>query len=134
MAAQLATRTLVELAAGALPPPGLAEATAALQDLACQLAPAPQRAARLAALRDLQRGLRPVIRIAENGPYLVTNTPRLLTYLGEQVDAPPQLALCRCGASALKPYCDGSHVTSGFTGAKDPKRVPDHRDTYPARK
>ena len=33
--------------------------------------------------------------------------------------------------SALKPYCDGSHVTSRFTGAKDPKRVPDHRDTYP---
>ena len=44
---------------------------------------------------------------------------------------PPQLALCRCGASAIKPFCDGTHATSGFTGAKDPNRVPDQRDTYP---
>jgi CDGSH-type Zn-finger protein/truncated hemoglobin YjbI len=44
---------------------------------------------------------------------------------------PPQLALCRCGASALKPFCDGTHATSGFTDGKDPNRVPDQRDTYP---
>ncbi|MEP7024003.1 MAG: ferritin-like domain-containing protein [Actinomycetota bacterium] len=130
-AAQLATRTLVQLAGGAIPPPGLAEATAGLQDLACQLVPAPQRAARLAALQEIQRGLRPHIRITDNGPYLVTNAPKLLTHLGEEIAAPPMLALCRCGASARKPFCDGAHAAAGFTGDQDPKRVPDHRDTYP---
>ncbi len=68
---------------------------------------------------------------AENGPYLVTNVTVLRTPLGEERPVPPQLALCRCGASALKPFCDGSHATSGFTGGKDPNRVPDQRDSYP---
>jgi CDGSH-type Zn-finger protein/truncated hemoglobin YjbI len=45
--------------------------------------------------------------------------------------APPQLALCRCGGSSMKPLCDGTHARNGFSGAKDPKRVPDRRDSYP---
>ena len=57
--------------------------------------------------------------------------PRLTDHLGAQTRPAPQLALCRCGQSALKPLCDGSHARIGFTDAKDPKRVPDHRDTYP---
>ena len=68
---------------------------------------------------------------AENGPYLVTNVTVLRTPLGEELGVPPQLALCRCGASALKPFCDGAHATSGFTDGKDPNRVPDQRDSYP---
>ena len=68
---------------------------------------------------------------AKNGPYLVTNVTVLRTPLGEELPVPPQLALCRCGASATKPFCDGSHTTSGFTDGKDPNRVPDQRDTYP---
>ncbi len=31
----------------------------------------------------------------------------------------------------MKPFCDGTHATSGFTDDKDPIRVPDQRDTYP---
>jgi CDGSH-type Zn-finger protein len=30
----------------------------------------------------------------------------------------------------MKPFCDGTHTVNGFSGAKDPKRVPDRRDTY----
>ena len=107
--------------------PGLAEATAALQDLACALAPA---AGRAVALRDLQAELPASIQVARNGPYLATNVASVRDYLGQEVPVPPQVALCRCGASERKPFCDGSHASNGFTGDKDPKRVPDHRDTY----
>jgi CDGSH-type Zn-finger protein len=69
--------------------------------------------------------------VAENGPYLVTNAAALRNYLGELVPAPAQLALCRCGESGDKPFCDGSHARTSFSGAKDPNRVRDHRDTYP---
>ena len=31
----------------------------------------------------------------------------------------------------MKPFCDGTHASSGFTDDKDPNRVPDQRDTYP---
>ena len=93
--------------------------------------PASERAARLAALADQMGNLPPGIMTAKNGPYLVTNVAAVRTPLGERLTLPPQLALCRCGASALKPFCDGTHATSGFTDDKDPKRVPDQRDTYP---
>jgi CDGSH-type Zn-finger protein/truncated hemoglobin YjbI len=112
-------------------PPGLLEAAAALQLLAYDQASPGERPRRIAALEDLQRGLRPVVMTAKNGPYLVTNVPVLRTPLGERLTVPPQVALCRCGASAMKPFCDGTHATSGFTDDKDPSRVPDQRDTYP---
>jgi CDGSH-type Zn-finger protein/truncated hemoglobin YjbI len=129
-AAQTATRALARLAAASAAPPELAEATAALQDLARQLAPPALLAARLAVLWDLQRDLPPAIRTARNGPYLVTNVARLINHLGDDLPATPQLALCRCGNSAAKPLCDGTHARIGFTDAKDPRRVPDRRDTY----
>jgi CDGSH-type Zn-finger protein/truncated hemoglobin YjbI len=124
-----ATTLRARLAASA--PPGLLEASAALQDLALQQAPAGDRTSLIAELGRLQRELPPAIMTAKNGPYLVTNVTVLRTPLGAEVPVPPQLALCRCGASAIKPFCDGSHTTSGFTDAKDPNRVPDQRDTYP---
>jgi CDGSH-type Zn-finger protein/truncated hemoglobin YjbI len=113
-------------------PPGLAEAVAALQDLAGRLADSPAQAqAQQDELWQLQAALPPELRIARNGPYLVTSVPRLVDHLGEPARPVPQLALCRCGQSALKPLCDGSHARTGFTDAKDPRRVPDHRDAYP---
>ncbi len=128
-AALLATRLRARYGRSA--PPGLLEATAALQDLAIGQATAGERPGRIAALADLQAGLPPGIVTASNGPYLVTNAAVIRDHLGERLRLPPQLALCRCGASAMKPFCDGSHATSGFTDAKDPNRVPDQRDTYP---
>ena len=128
-AALLATRLRTDYAPSA--PPGLVEATAALQDLACHEGPEAERARRLAALADQMGNLPPGIVTAKNGPYLVSNAATVRNHLGETLPLPPQLALCRCGASASKPFCDGTHATSGFTDDKDPKRVPDQRDTYP---
>jgi CDGSH-type Zn-finger protein/truncated hemoglobin YjbI len=126
-----ATSLRVRLAADSQAvPPGLLEATAALQDLAVRQAPAGERASQLTALADLQRTLRPAIVTAPDGPYLVTNVPAVRTPLGDMPPVPPQLALCRCGGSALKPFCDGTHARNGFIDAKDPHRVPDQRDTY----
>ena len=123
-----ATTLRTRLAASA--PPGLLEASAALQELAVGQAPTGDRGRLIAELGQLQRELPPTIMTAKNGPYLVTNVTVLRTPLGGEVPVPPQLALCRCGASATKPFCDGSHTTSGFTDGKDPNRVPDQRDTY----
>jgi CDGSH-type Zn-finger protein/truncated hemoglobin YjbI len=116
---------------GGSAPPGLLEAVAALQRLAVQAAPAGERAGLIAELGQLQRGLPPAIVTAENGPYLVTNVTTVRTPLGETLPVPPQLALCRCGGSATKPFCDGTHASNGFTDDKDPDRVPDRRDSYP---
>jgi CDGSH-type Zn-finger protein/truncated hemoglobin YjbI len=130
-AARSATRLRASLGQAADCPPELAEATAALQALACDLVSAPEASRRAAQLRQLQDGLPAAIQAARNGPYLVTNVPRVRTHLGEPLQVPPQLALCRCGGSARKPFCDGSCASNGFSDAKDPNRVPDRRDSYP---
>jgi CDGSH-type Zn-finger protein/truncated hemoglobin YjbI len=134
------TPTLLELARSATRlrtehrgPAQLLEATAALQDLACQDAAyrgADDEAAVIAELRDLQAGLEPTIEPEHDGPYLTTNVETLHDWLGSEMATRPQMALCRCGASATKPFCDGSHAEIGFTDAKSPDRVADQRDTY----
>ena len=114
-------------------PTEIQEATAALQDLACQFAPSdgPRGvAAKVAELKQMQAELGCTIQASINGPYVVTNADTLVTWLGESIPARPQMALCRCGGSAIKPFCDGTHARVGFTGQKDPQRVPDRRDTY----
>lgn len=109
----------------------LAEAVAALQDLAITLLEDDSEAAtRVAKLKALQAGLPCRIQCQANGPYLVTNVENLTNWLGERLPARPQVALCRCGQSPIKPFCDGRHAEIGFTDEKDPKRVPDRRDTY----
>jgi CDGSH-type Zn-finger protein/truncated hemoglobin YjbI len=125
-----ATALRVRLGRTGTCPPELAEATAALQDAARLLVPPAEAAARVDELWQLESGLPATVQTARNGPYLVTNVPRLVDYLGGQQRPVPQLALCRCGQSSTKPRCDGSHA-SGFNDAKDPSRVADRRDTYP---
>jgi CDGSH-type Zn-finger protein/truncated hemoglobin YjbI len=126
-----ATRLRARLGGAGACPAEVAEATAALQDLAWRLAAPAEAETRRAELWDLQARLPASIQAMRNGPYLVTNVPRLIGHLGAEARPAPQLALCRCGKSAIKPFCDGSHASSGFSDAKDPKRVPDRRDAYP---
>jgi CDGSH-type Zn-finger protein/truncated hemoglobin YjbI len=129
---RLATRATALRAQSDLPAEFL-EATAALQELGCRFAPSEgphDVASRLAELKEMQVGLESSIDVAVNGPYLVTNADNLYTWLGERIPTQPQMALCRCGASATKPFCDGAHACIDFTGRKDPKRVPDRRATF----
>jgi len=129
-AAKAATRLRVRLSRAGQCPNGLTEATAALQDLAGRLSSPARAAAQLSELWQLQHRLPASIQAARNGPHLVTNVPKLTDHLGTETRPLPQLALCRCGNSAIKPLCDGSHARTGFTDGKDPRRVTDRRDTY----
>ncbi len=126
-----ATRLRAGLGRSGTCPPELTEAVAALQDVLLRVAPPSQEPAWHDDLRQAQSSLPPSIQAAPNGPYLVTNVPTVRNHLGIATEGAPQLALCRCGASAVKPACDGTCHASGFSDAKDPARVPDHRDTYP---
>lgn len=54
------------------------------------------------------------VKVAPNGPLLVQGTIELETPQGDKVQRSTTTALCRCGASANKPYCDGSHLKIGF--------------------
>jgi CDGSH-type Zn-finger protein len=131
--AQQATRLAVGAAKRGAASAKLAEASAALQDLSIALAPKQgddDVQARVAALRELQAAAPAGIRCEHDGPYLVTNVEHVRNSLGEELPVRPQMALCRCGESARKPLCDGACARVGFSDAKDPKRVPDRRDTY----
>lgn len=59
-----------------------------------------------------------------NGPYLVEGDVELVDPTGARVDTggQPRIALCRCGHSASKPFCDGSHGKTGFKAADPAKK------------
>ena len=50
----------------------------------------------------------------DNGPYFVIGGVKLVDLQGKPIPYEGRLALCRCGHSATKPICDGSHRDSGF--------------------
>lgn len=77
---------------------------------------------------------RPVIECTPNGPYLVKNLENLQNSKGEKIPTKPVVALCRCGGSANKPFCNGTHARIGFSGEKLPDRAPDKRDNYVGKK
>jgi CDGSH-type Zn-finger protein len=99
----------------------LAEAAAALQDLAIRLADDESVASRIGELAGMQAGLPADIKAMTNGPYPVTNARVLADWLGQPLPLRPQLVLCRCGGSKIKPLCDGSHAAIGFTTARIPR-------------
>jgi len=52
----------------------------------------------------------------ENGPYHVSGSVRLTAPDGRVIDHEQTMALCRCGQSSNKPFCDGTHATIDFDG------------------
>jgi CDGSH-type Zn-finger protein len=62
-----------------------------------------------------------LIRCRENGPYVIQLPVKIVDHLGNEFMIPPgkeNVALCRCGQSKNKPFCDGSHRQVGFQGAE----------------
>ncbi|MFN4246193.1 MAG: (4Fe-4S)-binding protein [Flavipsychrobacter sp.] len=55
-----------------------------------------------------------IVEVAANGPLLVYGNITIKNKNGEEVKKNKVTALCRCGASGNKPYCDGTHVKIGF--------------------
>jgi CDGSH-type Zn-finger protein/uncharacterized Fe-S cluster protein YjdI len=54
------------------------------------------------------------IKRAPNGPLLLTGNLTIVTGAGRVAWKSTKAALCRCGKSQNKPFCDGAHVTAGF--------------------
>ena len=56
------------------------------------------------------------IKVRKNGPYLVTGGMPLVDHEGTPIQPPDpeNYVLCRCGHSATKPFCDGSHKRAAF--------------------
>lgn len=56
-----------------------------------------------------------VIKVRESGPYRITGPVTLIDADGTAYELPGEnIALCRCGGSKTKPFCDGSHRENDF--------------------
>lgn len=56
-----------------------------------------------------------VIKVRESGPYRITGPITLVDADGTAYELPGEnVALCRCGGSKTKPFCDASHRENGF--------------------
>jgi len=80
----------------------------------------------------------PKVVVTANGPYLVSGSVPLDVQTitpnaeggswtwtpGRTFETTRVYALCRCGHSANKPYCDGTHATIGFDGTETASRAP----------
>jgi CDGSH-type Zn-finger protein len=61
------------------------------------------------------------INIRPNGPYVIEGGDvEVYDPTGAKIDTTdrPRIALCRCGASVSKPFCDGTHSKIGFQAAE----------------
>jgi len=127
---ELATR-LTRLAEQSRVAAEVGEAAAALESVAEHLTQfIPGRFATTIRSSADELSLRPSIRPEIDGPYIVRNLAKLTNSKGETLNVRPILALCRCGGSNIKPYCDGTHARIGFTSAKSADRKPDRLDSY----
>ena len=63
-----------------------------------------------------------------NGPYLVKGPIRLVDPDGKEFTVQGDtVALCRCGGSTNKPFCDGTHSKLGFQAADKAVREADQK-------
>lgn len=109
-------------------PSGIEEATAALQDLGERFAPKDRwwsAESEEAEFRAIEANSRTAIHPLARGPFLATNVRTLRSSKGKDLTTHPAMALCRCGASANKPFCDGSHARISFSDETNADRSQD---------
>jgi CDGSH-type Zn-finger protein len=58
------------------------------------------------------------IEIVRNGPLIVNGPMELKDADGKLYPVKERIALCRCGGSTTKPFCDGTHSRIGFQAAE----------------
>ena len=60
------------------------------------------------------------IKANANGPFLVSGPATVTDHEGNSFDLGGKevFALCRCGASANRPFCDGAHKACGFEASE----------------
>ena len=61
------------------------------------------------------------IRLRDNGPFVVEGPVKLTDADGKEFvidSSKPAIALCRCGQSANRPFCDGAHNKCGFESSE----------------
>jgi CDGSH iron-sulfur domain-containing protein 3 len=66
------------------------------------------------------------IKVRDHGPFLVEGPITIVDAAGNKFEVPankPAIALCRCGQSKRKPFCDGTHKDCGFV-AEERASVP----------
>jgi CDGSH-type Zn-finger protein len=82
----------------------------------------------------------PKIAVGNDGPYFLMHdmtavpVPNLRRASGEACATVRGVALCRCGASKNKPFCDGTHGAIGFRGTNTADPAKNRRDTYRGRR
>lgn len=56
------------------------------------------------------------VNVCDNGPFIVTGPITIQDGAGNQFDigGKEKVALCRCGVSKNRPFCDGAHNAAGF--------------------
>ena len=73
---------------------------------------------------------KPTVTPMPNGPYVVKDLPALANQKGPIEMTKSTIALCRCGKSATKPFCDGAHAKVEFSSDKEADRRDDAVDSY----
>ncbi len=60
------------------------------------------------------------VKVIDNGPLYVEGVFKIVTASGKEIPVEGgKAALCRCGASAKKPFCDGAHRQIGFQASEE---------------
>ena len=80
----------------------------------------------------MESQLEPTIQVTANGPYLVNGGLEVRRADGVILETREKYALCRCGGSNNKPFCDGTHAKIGFDGTESADHGPirDRQDRY----